>query len=229
MKTVFIFLASCLIALSSLAGTVMITLNGNKHYEVVVNGKSYFTNAYNISTTNANKSTITIHDLQNGQHSIQVYRINNNNKRNNGQPLYSSVFTLRPEYDVRININGNNGRVRINETRNRNNGSNPDDTYKTPMSDADFNVVYNSVRTKWFQSAKVTSLQDAFNKTGNYFTTYQIRQLLQLIKNENSRLELAKLSYKTVTDPRNFSQVYDLFTIQTNRDELDKYVKSYRA
>ncbi|MBK8496465.1 MAG: DUF4476 domain-containing protein, partial [Chitinophagaceae bacterium] len=49
-----------------------------------------------------------------------------------------------------------------------------------------------------------------FNNTANYFTTYQASRLIQLVTAENNRLQLAKLSYRSVTDRSNFYQVNEL-------------------
>jgi len=111
-----------------------------------------------------------------------------------------------------------------------NNGGNNWDRnnrYRAPMADYQFNQLLQTVRNKWFQSNKVTAERNAFSTSNNYFSTYQVRQLLQLISSESSRLELAELSYRSISDPGNFSQLYDLF-IQRNRNELERYTRSAR-
>jgi hypothetical protein len=75
------------------------------------------------------------------------------------------------------------------------------------------------------QLLKVQSERDVFANPNNFFTTAQIKQLILLINTEPNRLELAKLSYKTVTDPENFTQINDLFQMQASKDELTAYVK----
>ncbi|MEP6617189.1 MAG: DUF4476 domain-containing protein, partial [Ginsengibacter sp.] len=111
-----------------------------------------------------------------------------------------------------------------------NNGSNNNgnyNRYRAPMAGYQFTQLLEAVRGKWFQNNKVSSEKDAFNTTGNYFSTYQVRQLLQLINSENNRLELAELSYRTVSDAGNFTQLYDLFS-QSNRNELDRFIRGTR-
>jgi Domain of unknown function (DUF4476) len=53
-------------------------------------------------------------------------------------------------------------------------------------------------------------------------------QLLQMVNSENFRLQMAKLSYRTITDRSNFNQLYDLLNSQASRNELDAYVKAYK-
>jgi len=180
-------------------------------------------------------------------------RWNRNSSYGKASPVYSSTFNLRQGYDATLDIK-NNGRVQFSEKRSNSYGRNDRDRrddnddrrnggynnggynnggynnggYRTPMADYQFSQIYQDVKGKWFQSNKVSAVRDAFNNTATYFSTYQITQLLQLISSESNRLELAKLSYRVVADPANFTQVYSLFSDQNNRNELDRYVRGYR-
>jgi uncharacterized protein YktA (UPF0223 family) len=98
---------------------------------------------------------------------------------------------------------------------------------ETAMSDENFNVLYKNIQQQWPITAQTNSLTDAFNSPNNYFSTYQARQLIKLITDENNRLQLAKLSYRTVVDHDNFSQLYDVLNSQSSRDELANYVNNY--
>ena len=93
-----------------------------------------------------------------------------------------------------------------------------------PMTATAFNQLLINVRNKRYQSDKINMIRNAFNTTSNYFTTSQVRQLISLVNAESRRLELAKLSYKKVTDPGNFSYVYDALNSEASRDALDDYV-----
>jgi hypothetical protein len=180
-------------------------------------------------------------------------RTNNRSYGNTATPVYSSTFTLRQGYDVTLDIKGN-GEIRFSEKRSNNsrdrrdrdrrddndgwrnggynnggyNNGGYNGGYRTPMADYQFSQIYHDIKGKWFQSNKVTTVRDAFSNTSTYFSTVQITQLLQLISSEDSRLELAKLSYRVVADPANFTQVYSLFSNQNYRNELDRYIRSYR-
>jgi len=102
-------------------------------------------------------------------------------------------------------------------------------TVKTPMTDNDFSALVFSIRANLLQILKVSAEKDVFNNPNNFFTASQIKQLISLINSENNRLELAKLSYRTVTDPANFTQLYDLFKTQASKDDLANYVKANQA
>jgi hypothetical protein len=51
--------------------------------------------------------------------------------------------------------------------------------------------------------------------------------LIELVSDETNRLLLAKLSYRTITDPANFSRIADLLYSQSGKDELGAYVTGY--
>ena len=70
----------------------------------------------------------------------------------------------------------------------------------------------------------MTALTGVFNKETNYFTVAQVKQLIPMVTLESKRLELAKSSYNNITDPANFTQLYDLFSTQASKDELAAYV-----
>ncbi|MEO6327290.1 MAG: DUF4476 domain-containing protein [Ginsengibacter sp.] len=97
---------------------------------------------------------------------------------------------------------------------------------KTPMAAGKFNPLLQNVQRKWSQALKGEAESEAFNNPNNYFSTSQVRQLLTLITLERDRLDLAKLSYRTVVDSANFSQVYDLFNIQESKDELNDFLRT---
>jgi hypothetical protein len=297
MKRLFTLVLSSLIAFSSFAQygqTVTISFaangrgngngNNNRTIEVVIDGRTYSSNSNydNSNNTNGryssddkNDNSITLNNLQIGQHSILVNRVRNNDAKygdvnSNNRPAYSSTFTVKQGYDLNIFIKGN-GEVRYTEKPGYNNGrrsnerdrdwkgkrdndgrhDGDDDNGRyinggynnrgdnggynrypnqniSAMPDASFNQLLQNAKGKWFQSGKVSAVRSAFDNTSNYFSTYQVRQLLQIITSESSRLDLAKESYKNVTDKNYFNQLYDLFSNQSYRNELDNYVRSYR-
>jgi len=102
-------------------------------------------------------------------------------------------------------------------------------TVKTPMSGMDFSILVLTVRGNLLQFLKVQAERDIFANPNNFFTSDQVKELISLINSEPNRLELAKLSYKTVTDPENFSQLNDLFQSKANKDELAEYVNTNKV
>jgi hypothetical protein len=219
MKHVSIFFISFLTALSIHAqqntSVVTITVNGNKNVQISVDAKEYNPNGSNAA---GNKTTIALNSVNIGQHTLQVTRTDQNTNR---PDRISTTFNLRRGYDMLINLNGN-GSLELIETKKTGFSDN-----RVSMSDADYNKLLNNVRSQRSTSGRRSSIANAFENAGNYFTTSQVVQLLQLVNSENFRLQLAKLSYQTITDRSNFSQVYDLLNSQASEDELQDYVNNY--
>src|SRR5205085_706949 len=92
------------------------------------------------------------------------------------------------------------------------------------MADYQFSQLLQTVTSQYNQSGKYNTISGAFNNSANYFSSSQVRQLLSAINSESDRLALAKQSYLRVSDPANFSSLYDLFYNQSSRNELNNYV-----
>src|ERR1041385_8843012 len=96
------------------------------------------------------------------------------------------------------------------------------------MKDAEFNSVYRDVQNRFGVGAKMSALTNDFANANYYFTTAQVRQLIQLVSSESNRLQLAKDAYDNIVDQANFSQLYDLFSSRS-RNELEAYVRNSQA
>jgi CTP:phosphocholine cytidylyltransferase-like protein len=221
MKTLFSFTLSMLLTAAAFAGTVRVTINGNKDFVVKIDGRIYSPNASGTS------KQIVITDLQNGRHRLQILRpVRNGSTRE----VYSSNFNLNANESLDITVNGN-GRVHMEETTDNmaygDNGYNyPNNPNRSPMTEASFNQLYRYINNQYGQSAKMTSAREVFNNSNNYMSTAQARQILLLMNTEATRLELAKLSFDNIADPENFTELYDVLSRQTSRDELDAYVRN---
>lgn len=233
MKTLITLLLSFL-SLSLLAQNVNVTFAGankNRNYQVVIDGASYYS-ANSVSTNTNTRKVINVPNLGVGSHTLAVYRMGNNDNistdgsTNNpvaGKAVYTKTFQLREGYDMNITVRPN-GLVSFTEKASQNEYSAQSGT---SMSATAFNQLLINVRNKRYQSEKINMVRSAFNTSANYFTTSQVRQLLSLINSESRRLELAKLSYAKVTDPANFSYVYDVLNSEASRDALDDYVVAH--
>jgi len=192
---------------------VSLTVNGSENLHVIVDSKE--SALYNNRV--ADKTSITYNNLEMGQHTLLVTRSAQNS---NQQERISTIFNLRPSYDMLINVT-DNGSLELIETRK----SNWTSTHSA-MSNTDFNNLLRNVRSQRFANARSSQIENAFSST-NYFTASQIVQLLQLVNAENSRVMLAKQSYAKTIDRNNFSQVYNVLNSQAGKNELDEYVKNF--
>jgi hypothetical protein len=135
---------------------------------------------------------------------------------------YTRDYDNNNNYDRDRNNNYDRDRDRY-DRRNNGNGYNR----RTQMSDAEFNNIYDNVRNQFGIGVKMSALVDIFNNSNYYFTSLQTKQLIQLVSDEDNRLELAKSSYDNIVDPENFNQLYDLFSSQSRRNELAEYARTH--
>jgi hypothetical protein len=98
--------------------------------------------------------------------------------------------------------------------------------YNQAVSSGEFQQLVANVRSEWFASGKLNIAKQGI---GNYyFTTSQVGQLMQLFSSDNDKLELAKLAYSKTVDPNNYTSLYNLFSIQSSRDELNAFIRGQR-
>jgi hypothetical protein len=221
MKYYSILLVSFLITFSASAqqtnNTVTVTVDGNKNMQLSVGGRDYtLTNG----SSTGNKTTITVNNLEMGQQNFLLTRTDLNSSQTD---RVETSFNLRYGYNLLIKVNSNSS-LELIETKRTDIAGN-----QTPMTNATFATLLRTVKVQQSASGKRNVITSAFNKTTNYFTTYQARQLLQQVNGENQRIQLAKLSYRGITDRSNFNQLYSLINSQAGKDDLMDYVNNYGA
>ena len=247
MKSIFTLLLSTLFSVSLLAydGTrLTISTVTNMKMRVEIDGRRY----------NMDNKGISVRDLSAGYHTVKIYRdskkgngVFNNNRQ---ELVYNSSVYLRRDYHLDITIN-RFGKAMVDERRidrnddwyddddnyDRNNprddrdyrrdnrGNRRDDYTGQPMNDHEFNQAKETLRREWLESSRLNSARQLL--TRNFYTTRQVREILQLFNFENNKLELAKHAYGRTTDKRNYHLVNDLFS-NSSRDELARYIRDYR-
>ena len=106
--------------------------------------------------------------------------------------------------------NGNNGGGWGNNGWNNN--------YRAPMHQDDFNQLLGVIESKSFESTKQQIALGAISNS--YFTSEQIRQMLNVFTFESTKIEVAKNAYDRVIDPEKFYVVYNSFTFESSIDNL---------
>lgn len=84
------------------------------------------------------------------------------------------------------------------------------------------NFVQNLKRNATFDKDKVIFIEQQTQNT--FFTSQQIKTLLDTFSFDESRLQTAKLLYNNCTDIENFYVVYDAFTFDKNKKELSSFL-----
>jgi len=120
---------------------------------------------------------------------------------------------------------GNNDGYGSNNGGYGNNGEYGNGNFSKAMSDVDFSRVLNNISRERFENNMLKSATQIINS--NYFTSAQVKQMLQLFDSENNKLDLAKLAYDKTVDQRNYSVVNDAFRYSTSKDELARYIRSH--
>ena len=114
---------------------------------------------------------------------------------------------------------------------NRNNGEydnrgNRNDDYNSGLSYQQFQSMKETLRREGFENTRLSLARQMFDR--NNFKSDEVRELLQLFSFENNRLDLAKYAYRSVVDRNNYSVVYDVFGLNSSKQELARYINNYR-
>ena len=231
MKKLAFILTTICCTVAALAQTLTLRFDGannpnaanTRNFAVDIDGRTY----YSVNADKMERGTATQMEIGQpgiGTHQIVVYRINTNSTVANtkGNAVYNNTFRVREGYDMIISVR-RNGQVAFTE-RKIANTSGTTTSEKQAMSDAAFDKLHAATKAKWSQTSRYTSLKTTFNTKANNFTTEQAGELLMLITSESRRLELAKLAYPRIIDPENFSDTRELFTVETNKSNLDKFI-----
>jgi hypothetical protein len=116
--------------------------------------------------------------------------------------------------------NGNNGGYGKG-----NNGVYDNGNFSRAMSDNEFDLVLNNISRERGENNMVRSATQIIST--NFFTSEQVKEMLQLFSFENNKLDLAKLAYDKTVDQRNFYVVNDVFSYNNSKDELARYIRNH--
>jgi len=91
------------------------------------------------------------------------------------------------------------------------------------MSDGEFNDLKNSIEKVSFESSKKELIEMA--AVSNEFSSRQVKELLQMLSFENSKLELAKSLYSKTCDKNNYFTIADVFSFESSYMDLKKFIE----
>jgi Domain of unknown function (DUF4476) len=243
MKTTSTLLMAIFISLASFATPVQsklrITVVGNRDVEIMVDNSRY----------QSNDNSVVIHSLQPGSHTIRVYSLKRNQRKNiwgnNSQLIYSSTVYVRPGYFVGITID-RNGRATFDERaigNRKDERYNRDDRYdgrndrydndryegndyNRPVTEQSFSSIVQTLRREYSENSRLMLAKQIVDR--NRFTSDQVKYMMQLFSFENNRLEIAKYAYRYTTDQRNYFVVYDALSHSNSKEQLADYIRRYR-
>lgn len=94
------------------------------------------------------------------------------------------------------------------------------------LAEIDFTNFLNSVRKQSFEKDKDNYVR-TYMKTA-YMNTAQIKQVLNLLSFDATKLDLAKFLFDRCIDKQNYFQVADELQFSSSKNELNDYVKSHK-
>lgn len=92
------------------------------------------------------------------------------------------------------------------------------------ISDVMFQQLKSTVESESFDSSRVELLESTL--MNNFFTSHQIKELMQLFSFDSSRLLFAKSAYTRTVDPENYFVVREALSFSSSKTELTKYINS---
>ncbi|MEO5985071.1 MAG: DUF4476 domain-containing protein, partial [Ferruginibacter sp.] len=217
--TTFILCLISSVAVFAQSGYNTVTINFKGHHnQLLIDGRTYTAISDPSNSTHGDNLQVIATDLAPGRHVLQIFLGNN-------PRAVQTSFTLRENYDLTLNAEGN-GRLQLRETyRSLTAGS----SSTTPMPTGNFNLLMQEVRNVTNPVSRINFLNKIFANTSNYFSTWQARKLIQTISGEPFRLQLAKAAVRSITDTRNIYSLNSILASQRSRNELADYIRSYTA
>lgn len=219
------------LSISSMKDISYVTINGRAYY---LNGRDR-DHAVHLNNLAAGRYLIKVYTHRNGRSNTYGY-----GSGNAGSLMYQGTIMLRRGYHTDLFIN-RFGRGFIDEQRM---------VYRSGRYDHDYDDDYYEYDDRWnqptrqamsatsFAQLKRTIGDQSFDQTrvniakqaikDNAFTAAQVKEVLELLSFEDSKLELAKLMYPVTTDRSNFIIVYDVFSFSSSKDKLADYITQYR-
>jgi len=92
-----------------------------------------------------------------------------------------------------------------------------------PISEFDFNKLYNAVRIENFSDTKMRTLKTSSNFY-QYFLSDQVKMLASLFTTDDDKLECAKYLVPKVLDVQNLPYIQEIFTFKSTKDEYLRFL-----
>ncbi|MGZ8554299.1 MAG: DUF4476 domain-containing protein, partial [Chitinophagaceae bacterium] len=202
-----------------------------------------------------NDNSLMLRGIDDGYHTIKVFKQKRNGffniAGNRYELVYNTSINVKKRTHLLITIE-RNGRISMQENKIRKDGNRGDNDwgngrddrngrdydfdrdgqwgdydnhegYASAMNDREFKSVLQSIEKEWLESNKLKSASQVVKS--NSLSTAQVEQLLLLFSFENNKLELAKQAYANTVDKRNYSRLYDLFSFNSSKAELERYIR----
>jgi hypothetical protein len=225
MRSVFTLTISLFFSISLFAnagnGKLSVATAGNMPVKIVIEGNMYY-------DRQASGNEVMLSDIRPGYHNIKVYKQSSRGRRKNNstQMIYEGNIYIKPEYHVDVYIN-RFGKAFIDEkllSRYYGNSGDEYGGYHTAMDNASFEQLKRTLANQSFDNTRMNIARQAIAQ--NYFTSRQVRELVDLFSFETSKLDIAKYSYANTIDRNNYYLISDALNYSSSRDELSRFIQS---
>lgn len=98
--------------------------------------------------------------------------------------------------------------------------------YNRPMSLQSFAAFKDAVVKERFDNSRVTIAKQVIDQ--NFFTTDQVKQLLQIFSTDSYKLDLAKYVYKNTVNKQDYFMLYEVLTFSSSKEDLANYIRQYK-
>lgn len=94
----------------------------------------------------------------------------------------------------------------------------------TAMEASTFETFLTKMKDKSLDNQKLDFAKSTMKN--NWFTTDQVREMLQTFSFETNKVELAKLIWHKTTDKASYFKIYDVFTFSSSEKSVQDYIDS---
>lgn len=229
MKKIFTLIIGSLFSLTLLAydgsRLSISTVNNSMDLKIEIDGRK----------VSMRDNSITLSNINEGSHSIRIYKEKKNAYGFNKRPevIYAGSVFIRRGFHTDILVN-RFGKVFVDECHIDQDGDfgyDDEDSnegwdeggYGNVMSRRDFDMVKDQLGREWSENNRLISAKVIADKS--YFTTTQVKELMQMFSFENNKLDLAKYAFRKTVDKQNYFQVEDALTFKSSKNELARFVR----
>lgn len=234
MKKIFTLIIAMVLTVSLYAyygqSKLSISATGKANLRVMVDGNKY----------RANNNVIMINDLEEGYHTIKIFLLKNKkggvfgNPNKGYQQVYSSRVYVKSGYFTDIVVN-RFGKAFIDEQPvTYGYYDEEDDDWYDIRNTGGENYDNQAMNTQSFEQFKRAIKNEHFDDTrlsiakqvisSNYFTSAQVKEIVQQFSFESSKLDIAKYAYKYTLDKGSYFIVNEVFSFSSSKEELQKYI-----
>lgn len=223
MKLIFTLMAFVISSSLQAQRNVQLTISSAERISyITINGKKH--------NVHGNDNELNIGSLSAGRYQIKIYakdRGRGNGRFQTAKIIYQGIVHLRNGYHTDVYVNRFGKAFTDDEGVGRNTrfgfGSNG---MGLPMiSHSGFLSLKSAIKDASFDQTKVAVAKQSLSN--NSFSTAQVKEVLELIVFESSKLDLAKSYYENVEDPENYLEVSKVFAFNSSKEELAEFISGF--